>query len=383
MIRAKQSALNQDTNHGLLLIRKSEIDYYTNLNIAFGTQAALIGGFTYGVFLTDHLNGNGSDILVVVQSIYWVLAAATMTLAVHVILTTMFIHVLGPGLALNGPIGSMVKAAEGMKVEQKSVFVAFMLMVFLFSLSTVMLFWVVMNLYSAGFSTIVYLLGARYWWYYCERIYLRFYWKSEESRWRQDSILETEESPLPDDIESGHSPHSAASKGHPTPQGMELVVSPLGLGKGKDGGSSRNKSTHSSSDNAEVSQLSHKSSDIAMEGYLSKKVSHSVSDLSKESWDRKYFLLLFNGHLYMYKSRQSYRSEPHSPIHSRPVYLSDYRIDTVSDHDGHRSHQSFLITLSSIANSNKDGHQSQNWVLRCDTEEELQLWLGSMKSLAP
>lgn len=121
MIRAKQSALNQDTNHGLLLIRKSEIDYYTNLNIAFGTQAALIGGFTYGVFLTDHLNGNGSDILVVVQSIYWVLAAATMTLAVHVILTTMFIHVLGPGLALNGPIGSMVKAAEGMKVEQKPI----------------------------------------------------------------------------------------------------------------------------------------------------------------------------------------------------------------------------------------------------------------------
>ncbi len=45
MNRANQAALYQATNQGLLSIRQSELNYYVNLNVAFGTQAALIGGF--------------------------------------------------------------------------------------------------------------------------------------------------------------------------------------------------------------------------------------------------------------------------------------------------------------------------------------------------
>lgn len=97
MIRAHQGMLNQQTNQGLLNIRQSEITYYTNLNTAFGTQAALIGGFTYGVFLGDHTGGNGNDFENTVQAIYWVVAAGTMVCAIFIILTTMFMHVLGPG----------------------------------------------------------------------------------------------------------------------------------------------------------------------------------------------------------------------------------------------------------------------------------------------
>ncbi len=56
MNRANQQALFQQTNQGLLSIRQSEVNYYQSLNVAFGTQAALIGGFTYGVFTQHQIN---------------------------------------------------------------------------------------------------------------------------------------------------------------------------------------------------------------------------------------------------------------------------------------------------------------------------------------
>lgn len=50
MNKANQEALLHATNIGLIDIRQSEINYYTHLYSSFGTQAALIGGFTYSVF---------------------------------------------------------------------------------------------------------------------------------------------------------------------------------------------------------------------------------------------------------------------------------------------------------------------------------------------
>ena len=50
MYKANQEALYQQTNQGLISIRNSEIQFYLVVNNTIGTQAALIGGFTYGVF---------------------------------------------------------------------------------------------------------------------------------------------------------------------------------------------------------------------------------------------------------------------------------------------------------------------------------------------
>jgi len=104
MNRANQSALFQQTNIGLLEIRQLELTYYINLNIAFGTQAALIGGFTYGVFTQNQFNEE-EDYSETFQSVYWVTSAGTIAASVHVIITTMLLQVLGPGLALHGPVG--------------------------------------------------------------------------------------------------------------------------------------------------------------------------------------------------------------------------------------------------------------------------------------
>jgi hypothetical protein len=181
MNRANQAALFQQTNQGLLNIRQLELNYYINLNIAFGTQAALIGGFSYGLLTqTDFSFGEDVSYARVFQKINWVTSACTIAAAVHVIITTMMMQVLGPGLALHGPIGSMARAAQGMRVEQKPIIVAFVLMMVLFSVSTVLSFFSIMCFESSIAASGCFLVAARYWWYYSERIYLRFYWELSE-----------------------------------------------------------------------------------------------------------------------------------------------------------------------------------------------------------
>ena len=182
MNRANQEALFQQTNQQVLSIRQSEINYYLSLHVAFGTQAALIGGFTYGVFTQNTLNYAIPNVEYVAD-VYWILCAATIACSVHVILVTMLLQVLAQGLALNGPIGSMAIATEGMRIEQGQVTVSFTMMMIFFAISTVMSFWVSMRIQSATISTIIFIVAARYWYFYCERIYLRFYWDPEQSAW--------------------------------------------------------------------------------------------------------------------------------------------------------------------------------------------------------
>jgi hypothetical protein len=383
MIRAQQSTLNQQTNLAILNIRQSEITYYTNLNIAFGTQAALIGGFTYAVFLNDHTGGDGDVFQNNVQDIYWVVAAATMCCSVFIILTTMFLHVFGPGLALNGPVGSMVKASEGMRIEQIPVIKAFILMVILFSISTILLFWVIMNYYSAAGATAVYFIGAYYWYKYCERIYLRFYWKADAAKWREDSLSDIE-APLPlplasnadgtttNPIQNGHTNH------------MHLPLQHM-----NSSSSNNNNNNNNLRNDSPTTVAVHRPHDISMEGYILKKGSYVECDISKEPWERRYFVLLYNAELLMYKTRQEYHSNPQHPLHNRPLYLRDFLMSTCTAETDDTekpqcSRHHFQITLKPIDNSHSGrSHTVQNLLLRVDTKEELFAWFNVMKELVP
>eukprot|EP01032_Pedospumella_encystans_P015927 gene15927-18192_t len=117
--------------------------------------------------------------------VYYVFAAITIATSVHIIVSTMLLQVYGPGLAYFGPLGSMAQAAEGMRQEQKQVISAVMLMVFSFITGTIWLYFCVMTFNGAIISTFLTLVAARTWYYFCERIYLRFYWKVQEGAWNE------------------------------------------------------------------------------------------------------------------------------------------------------------------------------------------------------
>ncbi len=395
MNRANQLALFQQTNQGLLNIRQLELNYYINLNIAFGTQAALIGGFTYGVFTQNQYN---EDIpyAELFQNIYWVTSAGTIAASVHVIITTMLLQVLGPGLALHGPIGSMTRATEGMRIEQKPIITSFIIMMFLFALSTVLSFWAVMSFESSVGASAVFLISGRYWWYYCERIYLRFYWEID------DSFYNYGNHPNDDPLQEDYDEMNPAEPQIP----QHLRDTEQGKANGKDGGktsksnkksqkgdgnkkkvtffgrifsSSKRSDTNNSKKNVNSSKASkygvndenpelteklldsHKDGineeeeallaggrvtvppiftskkNIAMEGYLLKKghphFTGYIIEIGKE-WERRYFVLHVNGHIYYYTNRQTFRNDPKSPIYNRPLNLPDFGVDIFNSEFG-------------------------------------------------
>ncbi|RYG98827.1 hypothetical protein EON65_50960 [archaeon] len=119
MFKAEHERMFQEANQGIIEIRKSEIDFYLRVASALGTQAALVGGFAY---LTFSQNLEAHYVYTYyVNTVYYVAAGMTVAFAIHVMLNTMLIQILGPGLALNGPVGSMARAVEGMRIEQKQV----------------------------------------------------------------------------------------------------------------------------------------------------------------------------------------------------------------------------------------------------------------------
>ncbi len=459
MNRANQNALFQQTNLGLLSIRQAELNYYVSLNIAFGTQAALIGGFTYGVFTQNQVNEDESysDIF---QNIYWVTSAGTIAASVHVILTTMCIQVLGPGLSLHGPVGSMARATEGMRVEQKPVIVSFIIMMVLFSLSTVLSFWAVMSFESAIAGTIVYIIAGRQWYYYCERIYLRFYWKEAESKWHAndddtDDDPAAVDPPLPNlhqnPIHDHHSDRVIArrtSDGYSTGGGDDRSTNADSTGtpekkkksftrgikfpklsRKPNNDLSKNllssgemspqakRPTSTIQANAKNAAVSTKFQ-VIMEGYLLKKGGYSAIDFNKEPWERRFFTLNRSAQLFMYKTRHDYREKPRQPIYHRPLSLYEFVIEVFNSEDprpmreisiestmsyavddatgaitkrlskGTEKPLRFQITLipkENLESTEKDENPvlRQNWILRCDTEEELEIWTSVMREISP
>ena len=79
------------------------MDYYVATFSSFGTQAALIAGFTLGA-LTG-LDAESFSVSEGWRAVFWISTAVAMSSSIHCVLTTTFANIYGPNLALRGPSG--------------------------------------------------------------------------------------------------------------------------------------------------------------------------------------------------------------------------------------------------------------------------------------
>jgi hypothetical protein len=111
---------------------------------------------------------------ILLQELFWFFSSLCLAASMHVVLTTIFIQLMGPRMALYGAIGSMAKAADGMRELVDEIFLAFVIMIIFFALSTLMSFWVLMSFQSAIVSSCLFIISSTQWWRYCSRIYNQF-----------------------------------------------------------------------------------------------------------------------------------------------------------------------------------------------------------------
>lgn len=94
--------------------------------------------------------------------------------SIHSLLCSVFISVYGQGLALRGPVGSMVRAVNGMVIEQFNVLVSFVISIVAFAFGNIGMYYCMFNRKGAVICSSITLAGLVIWYHYCLRIYNRF-----------------------------------------------------------------------------------------------------------------------------------------------------------------------------------------------------------------
>lgn len=404
MFRAKQQQLFQETNVELVQLRHMEITYHFTVNSAIGTQAALIGGFVYGLF-TQNIP---SDYVYTKPflSAYYITSTITIFASIHIVMNTMLIQIFGPGLALHGPAGSMVKAAETMRDEQQQIVTSFFVMMTFFALATLLCFWAVMDYTSASISSFLFFVAARQWVFYSNRVYRRLYFDSS----RIDTIFADVLNADPvepviaskpvlrrnEDVETHR--QSVVLDESRRSSAVNVMYNALFRNKKTGNQSGEAKEEGVEIRTSETFSKVHEAKDIAMEGYLQKK--GSSRDIGKKwsSWERRYYILNFAGILAPYASRQEYSSGSASSLRERPLDIEDFNVFLDGNLADIEESEKSSVTPSQLTTESvstrakdqfriifvsKDKEDGRKIVFRCDSEEDFQLWMEALSYLIP
>jgi hypothetical protein len=414
MQKANNEALFQNTNFNIVGIRQQEIAYYVSVYQSFATQAALIGGFTYGVLQNATKGPNWVPDL---DFAYGITAAVTILCAIHVILCCLFLQVYGPGLSLYGKAGSMARACEVLRKEQPMVIKSFILMLVFFSASTVALFWTVLDYLGATICSAALVFAVRYWWIYSHRIYAQLSWQYDFTDSTTGEGRDTLGDFLAKDV--NENPLSKLQREHQlkhpdhSPHDVEL-----GGMKGTSGTSSKVSSSDDSHSQLSAHDILHArpadfsmvNTSILLEGYLTRRFLSSSSKRSSLSalvssscmqstkLERRYYILLSNGYLLSYKDRKEYRENypPKSSSSSkgeRPVELADYHIyidllkcpkSEIKDYINQQKIGFSLVLCDRHEEESTGGggnSKTRYVLLSCDTEDELNLWKNNLQKV--
>lgn len=283
-----------------------------------------------------------------------------MICTLHVVLTTTFINIFGPGLALRGPAGSMVRAVEGMVKEKDSIFLAFFLSVVLFQLASLACCFVVMSHNAAWTAMVIFIVGLWYWYKYCLRIYNRFKLEDIGFAWNDEnqgnksriSRLFSTDSTWSERVES--TGNSALGKNQFAPKRRTFVQKLLGTNR--PNGPQKDLTTPL------VPAIDEKSGINYMEGYLTMK--GESTGVLVASWTRRYFVLQ-DSDLYYYRTREDFQFDPKKPIKNRPISLDVYRLVTAVGNQGE-------LRLNLMPVDETDDRRV--WEFRVDTQSELEVW---------
>ena len=119
MLKAKQAGLLQRANVQLLDIRNSEIKYYQNYFTVYSELAALCASLI--VNTVTQVQAYEYEVERLLKSWFWISCTLTIVFGIHCTITASVSLVYGLGLAIKGPLGSMVRAIKGMEKASKIV----------------------------------------------------------------------------------------------------------------------------------------------------------------------------------------------------------------------------------------------------------------------
>ena len=156
MLLADKHDLQQKLRLNLLQIEEKELNFYTQNCYTIGTQAALLAGFAFSAMCEveiDHTYGEH------IQAMWLISIVLSMTLEIGAVVKSMQLSILGPGLALRGPEGSVARAIMVMRDEYKKVNALFYAGLANIHLSVAVFIWAEYVTWAAAVLTVIIVSG--------------------------------------------------------------------------------------------------------------------------------------------------------------------------------------------------------------------------------
>jgi len=256
------------------------------------------------------------------------------------------------GLALRGPVGSMVRAIDGMIADQFHVMSCFTMTLCFFTVNIIAMCWVMWEPINAIIGTAIITLGTIYWYRVLMTIYNRFKFSGmEKYAWHEDpgkiaasetfmgGIFDEEDNPVSSHV-TGEATAAKATAGE---------------------------AAASVPDNPNHTAM----------GFLTVKI-NSRSSLffggGSPTWNR-YFVVVNKSFLIYYHDKSVYELTPNITVKKRPVNVSGYDVfcEVVEE-------PPFEIVVAPQAKGPHSGKAPIE--LRCDSVAEMMMWNAALKKAA-
>ena len=396
MIHAGQKALFQEQNQRVLGIRQAEMDYFTNFYTNFATQSALVMASVTGAvtnIVPDH------DHPTVINDFFYIAGGLTFAFSMHSLLCSVFTIVFAPNLALHGPLGSMVRAIDGMIAEQDQIFLCFVLSLVFFTINTIAWNWILMSDEAATVSSISIIIASGGWYTYCLRIYNRFKMhtsskvfeedirikggdvtvKDQLSRLRESHIVQKQSNGIVNDDDTMDSSVRGSNFRNTFANSIrQTMQSMTGIG-GKNSNVNSNVGTTTSplyeplydQDTGGYYTTQQSAANPQMSGYMTFVLTNvrrsTLTNSSKPS--RKFFVMDGDiGVLIYYSSEREFVTQPEQPETPRPIRLREYSCEILS------SSSTYKLCLAPF------GEDRASWEFTLDNSQELHAWSNAFST---
>ena len=150
MLAADKLLLQSSLKQNAIQLKEKEFNLHNQNFGSVGTMASVLAGFAMTAFIEFSPPENCNSVL---KWLYFTSVIASLSANLYCVVVTAALSVLGTGLALRGPDGSMLTAVEGMYTERKPVFISFGIGVVALQLAAAFGSWILMTTEAAVICT--------------------------------------------------------------------------------------------------------------------------------------------------------------------------------------------------------------------------------------
>lgn len=178
MLAADKLQLQSSLKQQATALKEKEFNLHHSNLMTVGTQAAVLAGLDMTMFVEfnppPNSEWNPEIIGRSLKFLYYIMITSAFCANILVVAQTTIISVLGAGMALRGPDGSMMTATDGLYEERKSVFWVFGLGLACTLASVVLCVWVILHWEAALACMTITLITIRKVYQNYERVRKRF-----------------------------------------------------------------------------------------------------------------------------------------------------------------------------------------------------------------